>query len=61
MPLHYYYSMNITMVEEEKRRSTNVHTSDMIIGCALKGLRAPGLSTKQVQRLKCYSVLDSNV
>jgi hypothetical protein len=52
MPLH-YYSMNILMVEEEKRRSTYVHTyiltSDMIIGCALKGLRAPGLSTKQVQ------------
>ncbi len=49
------------MVEEEKRRSTYVHTyihtSDMIIGCALKGLRAPGLSTKQVQWLKCCSVL----
>jgi hypothetical protein len=28
---------------------TYIHTSDMIIGCALKGLRAPGLSTKQVQ------------
>jgi hypothetical protein len=45
MPLH-YYSMNIIMVEEEKRRSTYVHTnyihtSDMIIGCALKGLRGP--------------------
>jgi hypothetical protein len=33
----------------------------MIIGCALKGLRAPGLSTKQVQWLKCCPVLDSNV
>jgi hypothetical protein len=40
MPLH-YYSMNITMVEEEKRRSTNVHTSDMINWLCFERVKGP--------------------